>query len=140
MASQLHDEGVLDILKAYFQSVAEPVTLYAGLGNGSRPTADTATLAASVTEVTGTGYARQSLATDSTDWPTVQLESSEGAATSKQVTFTCSSGTWSTYNYVFLCTVSSGTSGLLIATFDVTTPRALAATESYKPTLRIGLD
>lgn len=139
MASQLYDEGAQDILQCYFQSDVEPATFYAGLGNGTRPTADT-TVMTGFTEVSGTGYARQSIASDGTDWPTVQLESSEMAATSKQLTFTCSSGSWTTYNYVFLTTTSSGTAGLAIASWDVTTARALASGESYKPTLRVQLD
>ena len=139
MAAQLYDEGAKGLLESYFQSVAEPVTFYAGLGNGARPTGDT-TVMTGLTEVTGTGYARQAVNSDSTDWPTVQLESSEMAATSKQLTFSCSGGTWSTYDYVFLTTTLSGTGGILIAGWDVTTSRALASGESYKPTLRISLD
>jgi hypothetical protein len=139
LAAQLYDEGATDILDCYFRSATEPATFYAGLGNGTRPTGDT-TIMTGLTEVTGTGYARQAINSDSTDFPTLTLQSSEVAVDSKQVTFTCSSGTWSTYNFVFLTTTSSGTAGKLIASWDVGTARALAAGESYKPTLRITLD
>ena len=54
-----------------------------------------------VTEVTGTSYARQLLSNNTTDWPSLTLQSSEVAVDSKQITFTAG-GTWTTYNYVFL--------------------------------------
>jgi len=139
MAAQLYDEGAQDILDCYFRSATEPATFYAGLGNGARPTGDT-TVMTGLTEVTGTGYARQPANSDSTDFPSLGLQSGEMAVDSKQLTFTCSSGTWSTYNFVFLTTTLSGTGGKLIAGWDVGTARALAAGESYKPTLRITLD
>ena len=139
MAAQLYDEGATDILGVYFRAATVRTSFYVGLGSGTRPTGDT-TIMTGLTEVTGTGYARNLLSNNTTDWPSLTLQSSEVAVDSKQVTFTCSSGTWSTYNYVFLTTTSSGTSGPLIASWDVGTARALAAGESYKPTLRITLD
>lgn len=138
MAAQLYDEGATDILGVYFRASTVRTSFYAGLGNGARPTGDT-TIMTGVTEVSGTSYARQLLSNNTTDWPSLTLQSAEVAVDSKQITFTAG-GTWTTYNYVFLTTTSTGTAGPLIASWDVGTARALATGESYKPTLRITLD
>ncbi len=62
------------------------------------------------------GYARQAIERSSVGWPTVDNAGGVPRARSLDLAFTASGGNFSAaFSRLFLCTVASGTSGLLIA-------------------------
>lgn len=113
------DEGEEAFLKMMLQASNADVSaggnFYAGLCSGSA--ADTLTLATLSGEPTATnGYARQAIERNGTGWPTIGTVNGAFRGLSKQVTFAASGGDFSaSYTRLFLCNVSSGTSGLLFA-------------------------
>lgn len=107
MSGKWCDEGEHDILEVYL--VGTPAfrdTLYLGLFTNTTEPAENATLA-SLTEPSGNGYAR--IALDHADWTVVA-----DLATHVQKTFTSTPGAWGDIWGYFVCTVDSGTSGLLL--------------------------
>lgn len=62
------------------------------------------------------GYARQALAQNATDWPTISTQNEESFVQSKQVDFTASGGDFdAAHSRLFLCSVLTGTAGILYA-------------------------
>lgn len=98
-----------------FQNTAftNGTALYLGLTNSALDFNSDLTDAAA-DEISGHGYARQSLTRNSDNW-TVELVNGIYRARSASVTFTASDDWSSPYSRAFLCDVSSGTSGKLIA-------------------------
>jgi len=108
MAGKWTDEGETDVLKVYFSGQqAHRGTLYLGLYTAptSEP-GETATLA-DLTEPSGNGYSR--IAMNDSDWTV-----SGDLATHVEKSFVAT-GPWGNVYGYFICTVSSGTSGLLLA-------------------------
>lgn len=100
------ENWLLDV--AFKQVTSPPSNVYLGLyTNSSEPNED-ATLT-SITEPSGYGYARIAIACGA-DWT---LSGSE--VTAAQKTFSCSGGNWGNIYGYFICTVSSGTAGKLLA-------------------------
>jgi hypothetical protein len=136
----LHDEGEQAILSAYFDTDlsgfgAPPASLYAGLRTSSPSIAESDTLS-TLTEVSGTGYARQAVST--TTGFTLSQVTDAYRATSGNIVFTAS-GTWTAAAAIFLCTVSSGTSGKLIASVALSTSRTLVNGDTLTCTCYVGL-
>lgn len=136
----LHDEGEQAILSAYFDTDlsgfgAPPANLYVGLRTSSPSIGESDTLS-TLTEVSGTGYARGAVSTSSGF--TLSQVSDAYRATSGNVVFTAS-GTWTAAAALFLCTVSSGTSGKLIASVALSTSRILASGDTLTVTCYVGL-
>ncbi len=137
----LHDEGEQAILSAYFDTDlagfgAAPANLYIGLRQ-TAVGAEADTLA-TLTEVTGTGYARQAVST-ATGFTLSQV-TGDYRATSNNVTFTNSGGTnWAAAVALFLGTVLAGTAGKLIASAALQTTRTLAPGDSLTASTYIGL-
>ena len=104
------DEGenwILDV--ALKKNTAQPTNVYLGLySDPTTEPGETATLA-TVTEPSSGGYARIAVACGG-DWT---LSGSE--ITAAQKTFTASGAAWGNVYGYFLCTVSSGTSGKMLA-------------------------
>jgi len=126
----LMDAGEQNVLDVYFRNQNAPTTFYLGLGNnGGTPgiPAENATLA-DITEVSGTGYARQEITRDTTGWPTLAQDSSDGDyyVTSKQVGFV-NSGTsdWTSADYLFITDAASGTTGKLLVCIALSSSRVL---------------
>lgn len=117
----LADEGEQDMLDVYLRGASPPASLYVGLLTAT-PT-DTTTLA-TMTETTGTGYARIAVARNTTDWPTLALNSGDFMATSVAKTFTAG-GTWGASTYAFLGTASTGTAGKFVAYTALSATRTL---------------
>jgi hypothetical protein len=140
----LMDEGENWILDVFFRNATAPTSFYLGLGNnGGTPgvPAETATLA-NITEVSGTGYARQTVERSSVGFPTIQKDSTTGdwEVISKDVTFTNTGATnWTAADYLFLTDVDSGTSGKLIATVATNVSRVLAPNDSLVANIKIRL-
>jgi hypothetical protein len=121
----LHDEGEQAILSAYFDTDlagfgAPPASLHMGLRTNASAEGDT--LASGLTEVSGTGYGRGAVST--TTGFTLSQVGGDYRATSTNVVFTAT-GTWTGAVALFLCTVTSGTAGKLIASIALSTTRTL---------------
>lgn len=116
----LADDGEELMLDVFFRGAAL-TSLYTGLVSAT-PT-DTTTLA-TMTEVTGTGYARIANARNTTDFPTLALNSGDFMVTSLAKVFTAG-GTWTGATYGFLTNASSGTSGKFITYTALSATRTL---------------
>ena len=136
----LMDEGESQILDVYFRGATPPTNLFFGLGNnGGTPgiPAETATLA-TITEVSGTGYARISLNRNTTDFPTLSLDSGDYQVVSITKQF-AATGTWTAADYLFLCDVGSGTAGDLIATVALSASRSLVNSDTLDVSMTVKL-
>lgn len=132
----LTDQGEQDILESFYVNQNGPAgDIYLGLSN-STPT-DTSTLS-SITEVTGTSYARQQITRNTSGWPTRGLVGGDWQIESSQETFTAG-GTWTQANYGFLASVVSGTSGRLWNYLALSTPRTLVNGDSLSSIYKIKL-
>jgi hypothetical protein len=136
MASQLHTEGLQFLLEtAFTKQQTIPATYYIGLATGVL--ADVATLA-TLTEVSGTGYARQAVTAGATDFTSAATGTNDRKVTTKTVTFTAG-GTWTGAVTVFLCTVISGTTGKLIASAPLSLTRTLGNGDTLAVALELDL-
>lgn len=103
------DEGenwILDV--ALKLGTSPPTNVYIGLYTNTTEPAEDATLT-SITEPSGNGYARIAIACGA-DW---NLAGS--IITAAQKTFAASGGAWGNVYGYFICTVATGTAGLLLA-------------------------
>ena len=105
MAGVWHDQGENNILDAYFKGQNRPAGWYLGLYSNVSALGEAASLA-DVTEISGTGYARQPLIDD--DWTLLNDQ-----VTGVQQTFEPASGSWNVTGW-FL-TDKADTTGKLIA-------------------------
>ena len=133
----LSDQGEQDVLETFYVNQSAPATnFFLGLSN-STPT-DTSTLS-TITEVSGSGYARQTITRNTTGWPTRGLVGNDWQIQSLTSTFTAT-GAWTTANYAFLCSVTSGTSGRFWNYVQLSVARTLGNGDSlqfvYKITLQ----
>ena len=136
----LMDEGEQEILDVYLRAATPPTSHYFGLGNnGGTPgvPAETATLA-TITEVSGSGYARIAVARNTTDWPTLALDAGDYQASSVTKQFSAT-GTWTAADYLFLTTVASGTVGKLIATVALSASRVLLNGDKLDVSMKVKL-
>jgi hypothetical protein len=127
----LHNEGAEAFLKTYFQgtTVAQRTTWYMGLGYDTLVKGDS--IAQIAGEPSGNGYARQAFTANPTNCP-VAADGTMYQVLFAEQTFTASGGAWSTVNLWFLCTVVSGSSGLLIASCPLRSPYAVPDLGSLK--------
>ncbi len=113
-------EGSTEFLKMIFQNsqgvVAGGGNFYLGL-SGETGVSDTATLADLTDELAETnGYARQPVSRDATGWPTADVVNAQSRIQSAAVTFAAVGGDFSSsYSRIFLCSVLTGTAGLLFS-------------------------
>lgn len=114
-------EGASLVLDVFCRAVVP--TFYVGLCNQIPTKLD---LLSSITSepTSAGGYARQALARNSTDWPTLDTVNNVPRCKSKTVPFAASGADFSAaFSRAFLCTVVSGTAGTLIAVSGaLTTP------------------
>lgn len=133
----LMDEGEQNMLDVYFRNQNAPTNFYCGLGNnGGTPgiPAETATLE-NITEVSGTGYARQLIERSTTGWPYLVLQDGDYQIESKTISFTnTGSSNWSTIDYVFITDVSSGTQGKLLVAIAMPASKVLGPNETLEIT------
>lgn len=109
-----------------------PVTFYIGLSQTDETTLGEGATLATISEVTGSGYARKAVNSDAVDW-TTGLSGGDWRAISKEVTFSAT-GAWTQAKSAFLATTLDNT-GKLLATKDLSTPRTLANGDSLKVTM-----
>lgn len=133
----LTDEGEAYILGIVFDgSDAVDATHYIGLDDSAVAEGNSLT---DLTNEPSTGsYARQAVNTDNTDY-TLAQDSGDYQVTSKTVEFTPSGATWSNMDNAFLCNVSSGTAGILIAHVALSTARTIADGETLQVSMVIKL-
>ena len=121
MAFIMHDEGEEFVLQvAFSEEQSAPANFYVGLCNDTL--AKTDGLADIADEVTGTGYARQTVASDNTDC-VVAADGDYYKVTFAEQTFTAG-GTWTAANTAFLATTVANT-GKLIASYPIDPVRTL---------------
>jgi hypothetical protein len=142
----LHDEGEQAILSAYFATAksgygAPPANLYLGVDARSA-LAEADTLASLSNEPSGNNYARIALSTAGTglagqDFVISQLSAYYQAAC-KTCTFTCTGAAWGAVTKTFLCTVSSGTVGKLIASVALQDTRTLQVGDTLNVSIIVG--
>lgn len=128
LPNALMNEGEQEFIELFFRNNASfgAGPFHFGLGNnGGSPgiPAETATLS-TITEVSGSGYARVSVARGTTDWGAATLDSGDYQTTSATKSFNAT-GNWTAADYLFLTDVSSGTSGNLIAAVALSASRTL---------------
>ena len=133
-----HDEGEQALLSAYFDTDlagfgAPPANLYIGLRSGTLAEADTL---ATITEVTGTGYARS--AVETTTGFTLSQVTGDYRATSTSEVFTAS-GSWTAATALFVTTASTGTAGKLIASVALSTTRTLVSGDTLTVSTYVSL-
>lgn len=134
--NSLADQGEQDLLETFYVNQSAPATnFFLGLSN-STPV-DTSTLS-TITEVSGSGYARQTITRNTTGWPTRGLVSNDWQIQSLTCTFTAT-GSWTTANYAFLCSVTSGTSGRFWNYVQLSVARTLGNGDSLQFTYKITL-
>lgn len=135
MAAIVYTEGLTFFGEtALSEAQSVPASFYLGLGTGALPTL--AQGLADITEVSGTGYARQAIASNNTDIVT-SADGNYMKFTCSEETFTGGAGGWTEADYAFLCTVSSGTSGKLLAAVDLSTPQTLGENDLLKVTFAV---
>jgi len=102
------DEGETSVGNVYLKNDTQ-VSKYLGLFKDTTEPAEDATLA-TITEVSGNGYARIQLL--EADWTE---QATKGEFKNLQKTFTAAGGTWGAVYGYFICTTASGTAGKLLA-------------------------
>jgi Tfp pilus assembly major pilin PilA len=136
MAALIHTEGLQFMLEVCFtKQQTVPTNYYIGLATDAL-LVDTDTLS-TLTEVTGTGYARQAVASGATDFTSASTGTNDRKITTKSVTFTATASDWTGAKTVFLCTVTSGTSGKLIQYAPLSATRTLANGDTLTVALEI---
>ena len=122
MAAELHTEGLQYLLEVGFtEEQSAPANFYVGLCTDAS-LAEDASLG-DQTEVTGTGYARQTVASDNTDITSATAGTADRKVTTAEVTFTAG-GTWDGAVTAFLATTVADT-GKLIASQQLSETRTL---------------
>lgn len=129
----LTDEGEVDLLDVYFGSQAVRTSLYLGLVSVNPADSDGL---GDITELAvASGYGRIAVARD-TEWGAITA----GAGTTSDTKQFAATGTWTAATDLILCTVASGTSGLLIAFSQLSTPRTLTNGDTLDVSMAISLE
>ena len=134
MAHVLSAKGEQYILQtAFSEETTVPVQFYICVHN------NTLTRESVMTDITtepvGNGYARQPVSSNNTDI-VITLSSGDYLASLKSVTF-AATGSWSIVSKASLVTTISGTSGIVIATWDLAAPRTLTNGDSIVVSLQL---
>lgn len=120
--ADLHTEGLQYLLEvAFSEEQSVPANFYIGLATDVSLDEDASL--SDITEVSGTGYARQTVASNNTDITSGSVGTNDRKATTKTVTFTAG-GTWTAAKTVFLATTNDD-SGKLIASAPLSQTRIL---------------
>jgi len=134
--NNLADEGEQWVLDSFLRGAAAPTGFYIRLYNDTP--VDTDSLSTLTGEPSGNGYQAQLVEASSTGWPTLALDAGDYQATSKEVTFNATGGSWGPVTYAVLATSSDNT-GKLIAYVALSQSRTLNDGESLKVTMKIKL-
>jgi hypothetical protein len=127
MAAEVHQEGLQYLLEvAFSEEQSVPASFYVGLCTDAS-LAEDASLG-DQTEVTGTGYARQTVTSNSTDCVSASTGTNDWKITMAEVTFTAE-GTWDGANTYFVATTNDD-SGKLLASGPLSETRTLEDTNT----------
>lgn len=138
MSDELCTEGLQFILEAAFsEEQAVPANFYVGLCTDAS-VAEDASLA-DLTELSGNGYSRQTVASDNTDFTSAAAGTNDRKVTTKTVTFTASGGAWSGAVHAFIGTTTDD-SGKLVAVAALSTTRTLQDGDSLQVSMVIQLN
>jgi hypothetical protein len=134
MAFIMHTDGLTYVVQtAFTEEQSAPANFYIGLCNDTLVLGDTlATLAG---ELSGGGYARQTVASDGTDI-TDAADGDGWRATFKEVTFAADGADWAEVNTWFIAT-SADNSGKLIASGPISPAKTLLDGSSFDLTTYI---
>lgn len=131
----LVDTGEQAMLDVFFRGGTAP-TFYFGLTN-STALAETDTMTqVGANEITGSGYARISVARNSTDWPTLALDAGDYRVDSVTKTFTAT-GTWTAASNLVLVSTASGSTGTFYAWVALSQARTLGNGDSLQVSMRV---
>ena len=129
----LLDEGERNVLDVYFRNNLAPANFFLGLHSGAL--AETHTLT-NVVEPSQSGYARQQIARNTTDWGAPALDAGDYKTTASQESF-AAAATWTPVNECFLASTSGGTSGSVILSAALSTFRSLVSGDTLNVTLSV---
>lgn len=134
--AELHTEGLQYLLEvAFSEEQSVPANFYVGLATDA--SLNESDGLSDLTEVSGTGYSRQTVASNNTDITSASTGTNDRKVTTKEVTFTAT-GTWTGAKTVFLATSSDG-SGKLIASAALSATRTLESGDTLTVSLEIDL-
>ena len=136
MAAELHTDGLQWMLEVCFtEEQTVPASFYIGLATDAS-LAETASLG-DQTEVSGTGYARQAVASNSTDITSAATGTNDYKITTSTETFTAG-GTWTGAKTYFLATTVNDT-GVLIASGPLSETITLEDTDTLTIAVQVNL-
>lgn len=119
------DEGEESVAGVFFNGDTAP-DFYIGLYTNVTEPGEAAVLT-DITEPSGNGYARQQVLPE--DWTL-----SGSGVTAPQLTFTANGGSWGNVAGWFLCSVASGTAGILMAVESFVSPYTMTDGSTLKLT------
>ena len=134
--NNLADEGEYMFLDVTLRAGSAPSNYYLRLFNDTP--VETDTIGSLTGEPSGNGYTAQTVARNTTGWPTLALDSGDYMATSATETFTASGAGWGPVIYCCL-TSSSDSSGKLVSYVALSQSRTLASGESLQVTYKLKL-
>lgn len=123
------------MLDVFLRGGTAPSTFYLRLYN-TTPTKTSTLSGISAYEPSTFAYAPQEIPKNNTGWPTLVLDSGDEMATSEEVTFVATGGSWGPVTYAVLAT-SSDNSGKLIAFAALSQSRTLTNGESLGSTIAV---
>ena len=137
MSDEFCTEGLQHALEvAYSEEQSVPANYYIGLCEDAS-VAENDNLA-SLTELSGNGYARQTVASDNTDFTSAATGTNDRKQTTKVVTFTASGGAWNGAVHAFLATTIDD-SGKLVAVAALSATRTLQDGDSLQVSIVLTL-
>jgi hypothetical protein len=136
--SDIHQEGLQFLLEcAISEEQTPPANFYVGLATDAS-LAENAGLA-SLTEVTGTGYGRQTIASSAAAWNSQTAGTNDWEqAAAAAVVFTATGNDWDDAKMWFLATTINNT-GKLIASGALSEIRSLLSGDTLSVTVTLGL-
>lgn len=136
MAAEVHTDGLQFILEVTFsEEQSVPANFYMGLATDAS-LAEAANLG-DQTEVSGTGYARQAVASSNVGFTSAATGTNDRKTTTVAVVFTAG-GAWTGAKTVFLATTLNDT-GVLIASAPLSQERTLGDTDTLTVAIQIDL-
>ena len=134
--NSLADEGEYMFLDVTLRAGTAPSSYYLRLFNDTP--VDTDTIGSLTGEPSGNGYTAQTVARNTTGWPTLALDAGDHQATSATQTFSATGAGWGPVIYCVV-TTSTDSSGKLVSYVALSQSRTLAAGESLQVTYKLKL-
>ena len=129
----LLDEGERNVLDVYFRNNLAPASFFLGLS--STTLSETQTLANAI-EPSQSGYARQTIARNTSDWSAPALDAGDMKTTATQESFVAAA-TWTPVTEIILTSTSAGSNGSVLLTAALSTTRSLVSGDTLNVTLSV---